>query len=110
MPSIKRGTTRAHVARHLAEAIAAVPHEPADRWWDDAACRGVDVNVFIADRTGPAPREAVGYCAACSVRVDCAIAHADEVNGVWGGIGPFARRDLRAAIAAKTGEVIVERT
>jgi WhiB family redox-sensing transcriptional regulator len=67
-----------------------------DDWWQDAACRDVDTNVFFPltdDEAGPA-RE---ICATCPVRDEClefALATRQD-DGVWGGLTETERRRLR---------------
>lgn len=68
-------------------------------WIADAACRGVDPNVFFPQRhVGWAPsREAKAICAGCPVIVLCrdyAVAHA-AIRGVWGGLSHRERLVLR---------------
>lgn len=63
------------------------------RWWDHAACRGMDTNLFFPDtrRNGPAQnartRAALDACAHCPVRIQCAReAERTHATGIWGGI------------------------
>jgi WhiB family redox-sensing transcriptional regulator len=51
---------------------------------------------------GSSPRPAKAVCHACPVRAECleyALAN-DELYGVWGGLSPQARGELRRARAA----------
>lgn len=59
---------------------------PATHWYDDAACKGMDVELFYAEAPGPTA-QALTTCAACPVRRTCSeVAMADrEAYGVWGG-------------------------
>lgn len=58
-------------------------------WWDDAACRGVDVAVFL-DRRYIADAKAI--CATCSVREPCeAEARRYNHEGVRGGLSEKER-------------------
>jgi WhiB family redox-sensing transcriptional regulator len=67
-----------------------------EKWRDDAACKGSDVNVFFPvsdDDAGPAK----AICATCPVRDAClewAMATRQE-DGVWGGLTDTERRRLR---------------
>lgn len=66
------------------------------RWREDAACRGVDTNVFFPvtdEEAGPAQ----AICATCPVREEClefALMTRQE-DGVWGGLTETERRRLR---------------
>ena len=90
---------------------------PGD-WVESAACRGMDPELFFADR-GSNNREAKAVCAGCEVRAECleyAVANAERF-GVWGGLSEKERRRLRrgrrnAAGIAVSGPTIVrpERT
>ncbi len=66
------------------------------RWRDDAACRGLDVDVFFPatdEEAGPAK----AICAICPVREEClefALATRQD-DGVWGGLTETERRRLR---------------
>lgn len=68
----------------------------ADRYWrDDAACIGVDTDLFYPDRADPA--YALAICQDCPVRTAClteALAAGDQF-GIWGGLGVNERRALR---------------
>ena len=78
-------------------------HEP---WRDEAACRGVDPNVFFP-LTDKEAEPALAICATCPVREPCldfAIL-TRQVDGVWGGTTEserkrIARRRRAAARAA----------
>lgn len=64
-------------------------------WAADAACRGVDPDVFHpVDGDYALART---YCERCPVRADC-LAHAldhNERDGMWGGVDERARRRMR---------------
>ena len=56
------------------------------QWYDEAACRGLDVELFYAEEPG-ATSQALGICASCPVREPCrqtAMAQRESF-GVWGG-------------------------
>lgn len=61
-------------------------------WYDDAACRGADVEIFYSDDPAATSR-ALQLCRSCPVREPClSTAMAErEFDGVWGGV-PEARR------------------
>lgn len=83
-----------------------LPGPNADLWdWQlDAACRGLDSDVFFhPDRERGDARErreaaAKAVCAGCPVR-DACLEHALDVRepyGVWGGLAEHERADLLA--------------
>ncbi|CAN5667993.1 hypothetical protein BH24ACT5_BH24ACT5_30620 [soil metagenome] len=70
-----------------------VEREP---WTTDAACRGLDPDLFFPQRGAP-PDQAKAVCAGCPVRAECldyALTH-HELFGVWGGTTGKQRRRLR---------------
>jgi WhiB family transcriptional regulator, redox-sensing transcriptional regulator len=92
------------------EAAEALRRAPRHRWWDEAACRGKDTELFL-DSSRAAVADAKGHCATCSVRVDC-LADALRVPlivGVWGGTTARERDLLRAALAPRSEIVFDER-
>ena len=62
-------------------------------WRHLAACKGMDPDLFFAQRND---RETVMHakavCASCPVSTQCAEAGKDERTGTWGGISSFKRR------------------
>jgi WhiB family redox-sensing transcriptional regulator len=65
-------------------------------WRQEAACRGLDTNVFFPV-TDEEAEEAKAVCAACPVREEClefALLTRQE-DGVWGGLTEVERRRLR---------------
>jgi WhiB family redox-sensing transcriptional regulator len=65
------------------------------RWYEQAACRGLDVELFYSSEPGPTS-QALRICASCPVRAAChqtAMAQR-EVDGVWGGTPEGARRRI----------------
>lgn len=89
----------------LADALANAGHKPKGEWWLRAACRGAPPGPWFA---GSFARAIPAYltCGDCAVRLDCAIAHAGEEQGVWGGISARERPELRAAIKAAGGTYV----
>jgi WhiB family redox-sensing transcriptional regulator len=68
---------------------------PRTPWFDDAACRGVDTDVFFPVSEAHA-EEAKAICAICPVREEC-LEFAVETRppeGVWGGLTPIERHRL----------------
>lgn len=65
-------------------------------WRLEAACRGMDANVFFPDSEEDAgPARAV--CAGCPVRDEClefALA-TRQMDGIWGGLTETERRRVR---------------
>lgn len=73
---------------------------PRPTWQTDAACRGVGVDKFIADRGITSYSEALTICAGCPSLIECrrfAIEHEEQMPGVWGGLTPSALRAARRA-------------
>lgn len=64
-------------------------------WYSEAACRGLDVELFYAQEPGPTS-QALRVCATCPVRATChetAMAER-EFFGVWGGTPENQRRRI----------------
>ena len=75
--------------------------EPEEGWREDAACRGVDIDIFFpADETEEASGRAKAICADCTVADTClqySLA-TNQAEGVWGGLDANERRRLRRRI------------
>lgn len=76
-------------------------HESPTAWMADAACRGMDPDLFFPEGrgadTGTLVAEAKAVCRRCPVMQECrdyAVAE-NIVHGVWGGLSPRGRRGLR---------------
>lgn len=73
---------------------------PPDMWQDQAACYGIDPDVFFPiseEEAGPA----LAYCAVCTIREMC-LAWAlknGERYGVWGGLTEQQRRRITRYVA-----------
>lgn len=68
-----------------------LPADP-DRWWERAACRGMDTALFFPER-GEQIGKVREVCAGCPVRAEClAVA---EREGIWGGTSARERRRMR---------------
>lgn len=74
--------------------LRAVTHRPD--WFDDAACRGLDAEIFYPQQ-GKALDLARATCASCPVQPECAeLAIANhELFGIWGGTSERQRRRIR---------------
>jgi WhiB family transcriptional regulator, redox-sensing transcriptional regulator len=64
-----------------------------DRWLNDAACRGADVEIFYSDQPA-ATSQALQLCRSCPVREPCLRTAMEqrEFDGVWGGVPEAHRR------------------
>jgi WhiB family redox-sensing transcriptional regulator len=77
-----------------------------DRWWDHAACRGMDLSLFIFEPGERYSRkriaEAKAVCATCFVRPECLAESLKysttqlECYGIWGGLTWKERRQLQS--------------
>ena len=68
-------------------------------WMQDAACRGVDPDLFYPER-GADTTKPKGICRGCPVRGDCidyALINVEKF-GIWGGFSERERRALRRKI------------
>jgi WhiB family redox-sensing transcriptional regulator len=67
-----------------------------DRWWENAACRGMDIDLFIFEfgerHINRKIKEAKAVCAVCPVRQECldeALKFSttrQDCCGIWGGL------------------------
>lgn len=65
-------------------------------WFNEAACRGSDPDLFFPDRTiGRIPAAAEAFCAGCPVRAECLDYGLQEKSGYWGGMTENQRRKER---------------
>ena len=67
-----------------------------DDWWAQAACIGVDAELFFPER-GDSTKEAKEVCRTCFVRQECleyALANLEKF-GIWGGLSERERRKVR---------------
>ena len=75
----------------LDELVAAL--RPA--WMADAACRGMDVNLWFPERGGVSTaRDAKAICAGCPVLSECLEQETGERHGIRGGLTPRQRQRL----------------
>ncbi len=65
--------------------------------WEQAACRGMDTEMFFPASTDDAGhRAAYRVCSGCPIRAECgAWALEHETHGIWGGLSQNARKRLR---------------
>ena len=70
-------------------------------WFDDAACRGLDTNLFFPTRGGSST-QAKMVCQTCPVSGDCESFAAGERFGVWGGLSEKQRQRARKGQPART--------
>jgi WhiB family transcriptional regulator, redox-sensing transcriptional regulator len=57
-------------------------------WMRQAACRGMDVSMFVTER-GQSTQPGKVICADCPVRAECepyAVGAGQDLHGVWGGL------------------------
>lgn len=76
-----------------------LPQRPVldEDWRDQAACRGMDTNLFFPERGHNATDEVKAACASCPVAQQCldyAMALGDRF-GIWGGTSDKQRRVIR---------------
>lgn len=79
----------------LAAALPAQPEQIKD-WRADAACIGVDPDLFYPQR-GEDTKAPKAICRGCEVRFEClefALEHGEKF-GIWGGESERARRRIR---------------
>jgi len=76
-----------------------VPAFERQAWMQDAACKGMDPNLFIPDRGSAGCNADVmaakAVCRECPVRQECLEYGLMEKQGVWGGLSERERRILR---------------
>ena len=77
-------------------------------WSREAACRGVDPNIFYPMRGEPVDCAALLLCAACPVQEQCldhALKHEDE--GYWAGTSAKARRRIRRERGISYSKIVI---
>jgi WhiB family redox-sensing transcriptional regulator len=78
-----------------------------DPWRLQAACRGMNTELFYAQHPGEAPNpEALAACERCTVRAECLAYAVDrhDRHGIWGGLPPRRRQGLKARPEVETGK------
>jgi WhiB family redox-sensing transcriptional regulator len=75
-----------------------------DDWMEDAACRGMDSNIWFPIQGGDlkGPR---AICATCPVTDPClekALHDEPRPTGIWGGTTERQRRDMRTALGIRS--------
>jgi len=77
-----------------------LPKLRREAWMEQALCAQVDPDLFYADKSDWSMTiKAKLVCRECPVRAQC-LSYAlenNEVFGVWGGMSPTQRKDLRRA-------------
>lgn len=90
---------RADLINALAEAVEVRLERP---WRGSAACRGLPPRMWFPQRGDvQTHKAAVKVCKSCTVRRDCLMANLHETDGIYGGMGPLARRRLRLEIVGE---------
>lgn len=70
-----------------------------DGWFDEAACRGMDTNLWMPERgDNKSARQAVIICNGCDVKWNCLAYGMQERVGIWGGQTDKARRTIARAM------------
>lgn len=89
--------------------------EPENDWRNQAACKGLDPEIFFSSDAFESKQEkderevaAKAVCAACPVREQCLdyALRAGERYGIWGGLTELERRSLqrrRPDVAERVG-------
>lgn len=82
--------------------LASLPVNPSppDMWQEQAACFGIDPDLFFPtseEEAGPA----LSYCSVCGIRETCLAwaLKSGERYGVWGGLTEQQRRRLTRFVA-----------
>jgi len=75
----------------------AVIEDEREGWWERAACRGMDTEIFFYKDTYATRAKQV--CRGCPVRTECLqealkTEPADHRHGIWGGLSSGERRTL----------------
>lgn len=84
---------------HLATRLRAGTRDTT--WMRQAACRGLDHDLFFPDQYesySKCRRGAKQVCDSCPVQPEClhyAMSTPVELHGIWGGLSPKERRKLR---------------
>lgn len=70
-----------------------------DTWFEQAACKGMDTNLFMPERgDNKAARQAIAICDGCDVKWNCLAYGLGERQGIWGGQTDKARRAIARAM------------
>lgn len=93
----------------------------SDRSWrDDAACLGMDPELFMAPRKAVPAVEGLRVCLQCPVRLNCLVEAVETIDpsgddGVWGGTTVRQRQRIRTGRwtleeAMEAGDQVAERS
>lgn len=81
-----------------------LPNLTRPNWMQQAACRGLDPNLFIAERGDTDTiRNAKAICKTCPVKTECLEYGLEEKHGIWGGLAEKQRRQIRQQRARQAG-------
>lgn len=90
---------RAALINALADAVEVRLDRP---WRNQSACRGRPPSLWFPQRGDTKTFEAaVRICRACTCRRECLMTNLDERDGIYGGMGAGARRQLRSELAER---------
>ena len=70
-------------------------------WFKDAACRGLDTNLFFPEKGEPAQAKQV--CETCPVTIECLALGIDERQGIWGNTSERERVHIRRQVRVAVG-------
>ena len=103
-------TTAGNTAvRLLAPAVPGLAAALIGPWAARARCADIDPEIFFPPHDDPAT-EARQICARCPVRDEC-LAYAldaDERYGIWGGLDPDERRNLRRRLRSRKPDPVAD--
>lgn len=80
-------------------------------WRKQAACRGMDTNIFFPTQGAASVREARAVCATCPVTNECFLASNEVFSqryGVWGGLSSKARKAKRKRLGIASATQVME--
>lgn len=86
-----------------------VPYKDVKRWWHDAACLGVDTEMFFPDDGKELEPAMASTCFDCPVKWECRLVGMAEHHGIYGNMTARTRRDLRRRIFGRLFGVEIDR-
>lgn len=90
----------------LNEALDAQPFTPVKDWWQRAACRDADREMFFAERGDSAtPARLICWSCPLDVRLSCVTREVSLTYGVFGGLTPRERVKVKHRIIERGGTV-----
>ena len=78
-------------------ARAALAITPAEDWKQQAACEGLDVELFFP-ASGGTSQAAQECCESCPVQLECLQTGLYQRHGIWGGSSERTRRIMRQIV------------